>query len=127
MGGLIIVIPIVAFDLWLSLTTGRRQIRRWLELRQWRPMALAFAFGIVTAVLITFVIKYTWSGKTKVIGIPIPLTFFHLEDNNIWTHTGLPGPMPYIALFTDILTGLAAPFIPYKVAEFIKAVKAEMK
>jgi hypothetical protein len=34
--------------------------------------------------------------------------------------------MPYIGGAADFLTGLAAPLIPFKVAEFLKKEKAEL-
>jgi len=126
MGGLILIIPILAFDVWLSCTTGRRQVRRWLELGQWREMAAAFVIGVGLAVWLTFFLKYSFDPKMRVVGFPIPLVFFHLEDKT-WTQTVLPGALPYPGGVADFLTGLAAPFIPYKIAEFLKTVKAELK
>lgn len=126
MGGLIIIIPILAFDIWLSCTTGWRQIRRWVELGQWRPLAATGAASLVLAIALPFLVKYNWSAKTRVEGFPIPLVFFHLDDNG-WTHSGLPSFLPAVGLATDIITGLALPFIPFKVAEFLKTVKAELK
>jgi hypothetical protein len=126
MGGLIIIIPILAFDVWLSCTTGRRQIRRWLELRQWRQMLAAFAIGLGLAIWLTFFLRYSFDPKMRVIGFPIPLVFFHLEDQT-WTRTILPASLPYAGTVADLFTGLAAPFIPYKIAEFLKTVKAELK
>jgi hypothetical protein len=126
MGGLIIIIPILAFDIWLGCTTGRRQVRRWLEFRQWRQIIAAFAIGVALAIWLTFFVKYSFDPKMRVIGFPIPLVFFHLEDKN-WTRTVLPAALPYSGAVADFLTGLAAPFIPYKIAEFLKTVKAELK
>jgi hypothetical protein len=126
MAGLILIIPILAFDVWLSCTTGKRQVRRWLELRQWSRVAGAFAAGLVLAVWLTFFLRYGAGPKMRIQGFPIPLFFFHLEDKG-WTETGLPASLPYAGAVADFLTGLAAPFIPYKVAEFLKRVKAELK
>jgi hypothetical protein len=62
----------------------------------------------------------------RIQGFPIPLVFFHLEDKG-WTQTVLPASLPYAGATADFLTGLAAPFIPYKIAEFLKKVKEELK
>ena len=126
LGGLIFILPILAFDIWLSWTTGRRQVRLWVELGQWRQIAVACAIGMALAVWLTFYVKYSFDPKMRVIGFPIPLVFFHLEDKT-WTRTVLPAALPYAGGAADILTGLAAPFIPYKIAEFLKTVKAELK
>jgi hypothetical protein len=126
MVGLIFIIPILAFDIWLSCTTGRRQVRRWLELKQWRQIIAAGVIGVALAVWLTFFLQYGNGPKMRIQGFPIPLVFFHLEDKG-WTQTVLPASLPYVGTATDFLTGLAAPFIPYKIAEFLKTVKAELK
>jgi hypothetical protein len=126
MAGLIFILPILAFDIWLGCTTGRRQIGVWLELKQKPRIAGALAIGLILAVFLTFFVKYSNGPEMRIRGFPIPLVFFHL-DNKIWTETTLPAPLPYVGMVTDFLTGLAAPFIPYKVAEFLKKVKAELK
>ena len=89
MGGLILILPILAFDLWLSCTTGRRQVRRWIELGQWRQIAAALAIGLALAIWLTFFLKYSFDPKMRVVCFPIPLVFFHLEDKT-WTQTQLP-------------------------------------
>ena len=126
MAGLFLIIPVMAFDIWISCTTGRRQLRRWLELKQWRQIAGAFAAGMALAIWLTFFVKYNWNPRMRVVGFPIPLVFFHLDDNT-WTKNILPAALPYAGGAADFITGLAAPFIPYKIAEFLKIVKAEMK
>jgi hypothetical protein len=126
MGGLIFIIPILAFDIWLSCTTGARQVRRWLELKQpWR-IAGAFAAGLALAVWLTFFVRYGNGPDMRIQGFPIPLVFFHQKDN-VWTRTVLPASLPYVGATADFITGLAAPFIPCKISEFLKKVKAELK
>jgi hypothetical protein len=126
MAGLIFIIPIIAFDIWLACTTGRRQVRHWLELNQKPRIIGAFAIGLVLAVVLTFFVRYGNGPAMRIQGFPIPLVFFHLE-NKVWTKTILPASLPYVGGTADLLTGLAAPFIPYKVSEFLKVVKAELK
>jgi hypothetical protein len=125
MGGLIFIIPILAFDIWLFATTGRRQVRRWLELKQSPRLLAAFAAGLVLAVWLTFIAQYG-SGLVLRKGFPIPLLFFRTEDKT-WAHTDLPAWVLYTGLVTDFLTGFAIPFIPSKIAEFLRQVKAELK
>jgi hypothetical protein len=126
MVGLIFIIPILAFDTWLACTTGRRQVRRWLELKQWRQLAAAGAIGVALAVWLTFFMQYGGGPKIRVQSFPVPLVFFHLEDKG-WTRNVLSPSLLYVGAAADFLTGLAAPFIPYKIAEFLKKVKEELK
>jgi hypothetical protein len=126
MGGLLLIIPVVAFDIWLSFTTGRRQFREWASRGQRRQIAYVLAAGLILAVFLTFFLQYQWGQDQRVEGFPIPLVFFH-RDGKTWTRTTLPEVMPYIGGAADFLTGLVAPLIPFKIAEFIKVVKAELK
>jgi hypothetical protein len=126
MGGLFLILPIVAFDLWLSCTTGRRQLVRWRTQRNWRHPAAAAAAGLLLAVWLGFLVKYSNGTQLRVQGFPIPVAFFHL-DGTTWTRTAPPAPLPVLGAAANFLTGLAAPFIPFKIAEFLKKVKAELK
>src|SRR5579862_3815076 len=115
MGGLLLIVPIVAFDLWLACTTGRRQLALWRARKAWRPMAWAAVAGVFLAVWLTFLFQYHF-GTNEFKGLPIP-----------WAHTSLPMAVTVLGAATDFLTGLTAPFIPFKIAEFLKEVKAELK
>jgi hypothetical protein len=126
MGGLILIIPVVAFDIWLSVTTGRRQLQQWAGRGQWRLIASVIGIGLILSLWLTFLVQYKWGQEERVAGFPIPRVFFSLE-NKVWTRTTSPGVLPYIGGVADFLTGLAAPFIPFKIAEFLKTVKAELK
>src|SRR5271166_1422939 len=123
MAGLIFILPILAFDIWLCGTTGRRQIKIWQDQREWRKIAAAIAIGLALAVWFTFFIQYGFGPNIRAKGFPIPLVFFHLADK-AWIPAPLPAALPYLGGATDIITGLAAPCIPYKIAEFLKKVKA---
>jgi hypothetical protein len=126
MGGLLFILPVVAVDVWLCCTTGRRQLAAWTAQRNWRPLAGAAAAGLLLAVWLAFVVKYNNGPKLRVQGFPIPLVFFHL-DGKAWTPTTLPAALSVCGAAANFLTGLAAPFIPFKIAEFLKMVKAELK
>jgi hypothetical protein len=126
MGGLFLIVPVVAFDIWILCTTGMRQYHDWSGRRHWRPMIYVLCSGFVLAVALTFFVRYQWDKEQRVEGFPIPLVFFH-QEGKAWTRTTLQGVMPYIGGAADFLSGLVAPLIPFKVAEFIKVVKAELK
>ncbi|HEV7927502.1 MAG TPA: hypothetical protein VGR14_19280 [Verrucomicrobiae bacterium] len=126
MGGLILILPIVAFDVWLAWTTGRRQLHEWKARQNWRYPALAIAAGLLLAVWLAFFVKYSGGEKLRVEGFPIPVAFFHL-DGETWTRTTPPGLLHNLGVAANFLTGLAAPIIPFKIAEFFKVVKAELK
>ncbi len=124
MGGLFLILPIVAFDVWLICTTGRRQLAQWRSQKNWRHPAAAAAAGVLLAAWLAFLLEYSSGAKLRVRGFPIPVAFLHLEAQT-WTRT--TPPMPALGAAADILTGLAAPLIPCKIAEFLRKVKAELK
>ena len=125
MGGLLLILPIVAFDLWLACTTGQRQLAEWKAQKNWRHLAAAAA-GLLLAVWLAFFVQYSSGDRLRVQGFPIPVAFLHLDENT-WTRTTPPPPLPVLGAAANFLTGLAAPFIPFKIAEFLKKVKAELK
>jgi ABC-type Fe3+ transport system permease subunit len=118
--------PIIAFDVWLFYTTGRWQLRQWVELKKWRQLAGCIFICVALAIWITFFVQFQGGSDLRVQGFPVPRIFYHLEGKT-WTKTVSPSILPYVALAADFLTGLTAPFIPYKIAEFLKKVKAELK
>jgi len=126
MGGLLLILPIVAFDIWLSCTTGRRQLAEWISRRNWRHLAAAVVAGLLLAVWLAFFVAYSSGAQLRVQGFPIPVAFFHLDDKT-WTSTTPPRLLHVAGVAANFLTGLAAPFIPFKIAEFFKVVKAELK
>jgi hypothetical protein len=126
MGALILILPVLAFDVWLFATTGKRQFLLWTKARAWRPLAGAFGIGVALAVWLSFFIQYKWDSQTRALGFPIPDAFSTLE-NGKWTAFIPPAlPLRLSATAANFLSGLAAPLIPFKVAEFLRTVKAEL-
>jgi hypothetical protein len=126
MGGLFLILPVVAFDIWLSCTTGRRQLAQWRASRNWRHFAATAAAGLLLAIWLAFFVEYSSGAQLRVQGFPIPVAFFHLDEKT-WTRTTPPRLLHVLGVAANFLTGLAAPFIPFKIAEFFKVVKAELK
>ena len=93
MGGLILIVPVLALDIWLGCTTGKRRLSLWRA----------------------FLLQYH-ADSQLLKGFPIP-----------WAGTTLPGFVACLGAAADFLTGLAAPLIPFKIAEFLSEVKAELK
>jgi hypothetical protein len=126
MGGVLFILPLVAFDVWLSCTTGKRQAAKWKAQKNWRHPAAVAAAGLLLAVWLAFFVKYSNGHKLRIEGFPIPVVFFHL-DGETWTRTTTSGLLHVLSVAANFLTGLVAPLIPYKIAEFLKVVKEELK
>jgi len=125
MGGLIIIVPVLAFDVWLLATTGKKQFKIWSQARAWPKLAGAAGIGVALGVWLALFVEYHWGARMRVIGFPVPVCFFHLEDGN-WIDYLIPTPMQWLGAAANFLSGLAAPLIPFKAAEFLRTVKAEL-
>jgi hypothetical protein len=84
------------------------------------------AAGVFLAVICAFVFEYKNGTKLRLKGFPVPFAFFYMENDH-WTASTSPAPLALLAQATDMITGLAAPLIPFKVAEFLRVVKEEIK
>jgi len=125
MGALILMLPVLAFDIWLLATTGKTQWIKWARPGEWRRLAGALAIGAVLGVWLAFFVGYKWSDKMRVTGFPIPVAYFHLEDGK-WVDFIPPPIVQWTAVGINFLSGFAATMIPFKFAEFLRSVKAEL-
>src|ERR1017187_4050153 len=125
MAALIIILPVLAFDVWLLSTTGMKQFKIWAAARAWpRPAGMVF-IGLALSIWLAFFVKYKWGATMRVTGFPIPDSFSSLE-NGQWGDSSSPPAIHYAAILGNLLSGLIAPLIPFKVTEFLRAVKAEL-
>jgi hypothetical protein len=125
MGALILILPVLAVDVWLLATTGQKQFKIWTQARAWPCFAGAVGVGMALGVWLAFFVEYKWGSKMRVIGFPIPVCFFHLEDGQ-WVDFIPPAAMQYSGWTANFLSGLAAPLLPFKAAEFLRSVKVEL-
>jgi hypothetical protein len=125
MGALILMLPVLAFDLWLLATTGKIQLKKWARPgEQWR-IAAALALGAAIGIWLAFFVGYKWTDKMRVTGFPIPTVYFHLDDGK-WNDFIPPPVVRWAGAGVNFLSGFAATMAPFRFAEFLRAVKAEL-
>jgi len=127
MGGLILILPVLAFDFWLLATTGKRQFKIWRQARAWPRLAGTAGLGIALGIWLAFFAQYKWDAQTRAEGFPIPDAFSSLQ-NGRWSAL-LPLPslaLQLLGIAANLLSGLAACCVPFKAAEFLRSVKAEL-
>lgn len=127
MGGLIIIFPVLAFDAWLLATIGKKQFKIWTQGRAWPRLAGAAGLGVALGVWLAFFVQYRWDAQTRAEGFPIPDAFSSLQ-NGRWSAFLPPRSLALqlLGIAADFLSGLAAPLVPFKAAEFLRSVKAEL-
>ena len=127
MGGLILILPVLALDVWLLGTTGKRQCKIWTQARAWPHLAGAAGVGVALGVWLAFFVQYNWDTQTRAEGFPIPDAFSSLQ-NGRWTAFLPPSSLALqlLGIAANFLSGLAVPVMPFKAAEFLRSVKAEL-
>ncbi|MGD1087035.1 MAG: hypothetical protein ABSA47_20050 [Verrucomicrobiota bacterium] len=126
MPALLLILPVLAFDLWLLATTGKKLFHKWARPGAWPRLAAAGAAGVALGVGLAFFVKYKWGPAMRVSGFPVPAAFSHLQDGR-WDDSLPPAPLRWAALAVNLLSGLAAPALPFKFAQFLRSVKAELR
>jgi len=127
MGGLILILPVLALDLWLLATTGKKQSKIWMQTRAWPRLAGAAGLGAALGIWLALFVRYKWGAQMRAEGFPIPDAFSSLQDGQ-WSAFLPPRnlALQLLAITANFLSGLAAPLIPFKAAEFLRSVKAEL-
>ena len=125
MGSLVLILPVLAFDFWLFAKVGKSLFQSWVKSKSWPRVVGLVAAGLALGVWLAFYVEYKWGAKMRVAGFPIPVAFSHLEEGK-WGDFISPSGMQYAGVAVNFLTGLAAPLVPFKIAEFLRTVKAEL-
>ncbi len=125
MGSLILIIPIVVFSIWLLATTGKKVILRAKKDGKWTRVLVPIAIGIAMGWLFTFRVEYKIASTLRLHSFPVPTVFIYLQDLN-WVRSPLPDAMRIVVAVTDFVFAIALAFFPYKLAEFVRQVKAEL-
>jgi hypothetical protein len=125
MGALILILPVLAADVWLLATTGKKQFKTWTQARAWMRLVAVVAIGVALGVWLGFFVQYKWGTNLRVIGFPVPVCFLHLEDGKPKDYLA-PAAMQWLGTMANFLSGLAVPLIPCKAVEFLRNVKAEL-
>ena len=119
MGSLILILPILAFSIWLLATTGRRVVLRSRKDGKWTRVLIPFALGVALGWLFTFRIEYKIASTLRLHSFPVPTVFIYLQDSK-WIDSPLPDAMRIVVAVTDFVFAIALAFFPFKIAEFIR-------
>ena len=117
----------LAFDVWLLATTGKKQFNIWTQARAWPRLAGAVGIGLA--------LGFGWPFSCNTNGTTKPaskvsrslIAFSSLQDGK-WS-VFLPTrsvAVQVLAVAANFFSGLAAPLLPFKAAEFLRSVKAEL-
>ena len=125
MGSLILILPILAFSIWLLATTGRRVVLQSCKDGKWTRVVIPFAVGVALGWFFTFRVEYKMATTLRLHSFPVPTVFIYLQDSK-WVDSPFPGAMRIVVAVTDFVFAIALAFFPFKIAEFFRQVKAEL-
>lgn len=125
MGSIILIVPILMFSIWLLSTTGKRVLERKRTTGKLAQFALIVLIGLTIGAWFTFVVNYKMGTTLRLKSFPVPTEFIYLQDSK-WVESPLPPLMKSAVVAVDFLFGIAVAFFPFKIAEFVKQVKAEL-
>jgi len=125
MGSIILILPILAFSVWLLATTGRRVCQQAITDDRWTRLLIVVVVGFVLGWLFTFRVHYKMGATLRLHSFPVPSLFTYLQDAT-WVDSPLPHSMQLAVYFVDFVFGIAIAFFPFKIAEFFRQVKAEV-
>jgi hypothetical protein len=124
--GLILIIPVLAFDIWLLLTTGRRFLAQPPAPGRRRELTLMLCVGTALGIVFAFFAHYSLSKTFRIVGFPIPIALSQLEKDQ-WLNAQDPLAIRVLAQITDFISGFAVVLLPRKIGEFLDKVRQELK
>ena len=128
MGRLILILPILAFDVWLFANLGKLLPRAADGGVRRRPVTVMVVVGVGLGLWFTnwvLPLAYKIQPTLRVTGFPIPIHFIYQQDGK-WVDSAPGTPFPLLIALVNFLTGIALAFFPLKIAEFLRAVKKEV-
>jgi hypothetical protein len=125
MGSVVLILPILAFSGWLLATTGRRVLRETRGNGQWLKLITVILVGIALGWLFAFRVQYKIAPTLRLHSFPVPSLFIYQQDSK-WIDSPLRPPTDIIVQIVDFAFGIAVAFLPFKIAEFFREVKAEL-
>ena len=128
MGRLVLILPILGFDIWLFANLGQLLPRRADGGTKWRPVVVMLVAGVGLGFWFTnwvLPFEYKIQATLRLTGFPIPIHFIYQQDGK-WVDSAPGTPFPQLIALVNFLTGLALAFFPLKIAEFLRTVKKEV-
>jgi len=124
--GLILILPVAVFDVWILRSTAKETFQNCVAKKDWLRLALFLAAGIGLGIWFTFFVEYKLSAVMRLAGFPIPVTIINLQENH-WVHAATPLPLRILGGATDFVTGIAVAFLPSKISELFAKLRGELR
>ena len=122
--GLLLIAPILAFDVWIIWTLAKEKFSGGADSRKIFPFIALLLIGIGVGIWLAFYLTYK-PVNFRLSGFPIP-THISKFDQNQWTDGNLPAPIQILGVLTNFLTGIAVLFLPLKIASTFRKLKQEL-
>jgi hypothetical protein len=116
--GLLFVLLIAIPSVWITISTTKK-VTYARNMKLWFAFLILAVIGMVLGLLWTNW-QYHIGSKMRIQGFPMPLVFFHFEDNQ-WIDFPLPLYVSWPGFLANIVAGVAVCFLPFRF--FIKTKK----
>lgn len=114
------VTVVAGFAGWVVFVTGRVLWRHHFAAWWWVAFGLLALSGIALGVWAGTHFEYEPNPKTRILGFPVPLAVFILEDGQ-WIDFVPPQAVQYGGMFADILFSIAVMLLPISIATQVVA------
>jgi hypothetical protein len=115
--GLFLVVPVLAFSLWVIITTPRTLLREKFDRAWWIRLLVLTIIGVGVGTWFSFFKNYE-SEQLRFSGFPIPITIFR-EQEGVMRNISPPMFIQVLGRIANFLMGIALSMAPIKFAAFI--------
>ena len=109
--GILIVLAIASMCAWAIISMTRLLIRA-KQRKLWLAASLLAGVGLALGWFLAN-LEYHAGSNMRIVGIPMPLVFFHFEDGQ-WVDFPLPSYVMWPGFITNITTGIAVCLLPLR-------------
>jgi hypothetical protein len=116
--GWIIVLALLLASGWILFVAFRRLAARRAGIGWWLALCILLGVGAGIGYRLGFDFEYSVSPNLRIVGVPIPVGFFHFEDGH-WIDFPPPKEFAYFAALTNFLIMTALAVLPLLLASLL--------
>lgn len=116
--GPLIIVGLLFLSIWFLFALGQRFYSRSVGYVWWVAYAVLLINGFIVGFYLGMSFEYQASNELRLLGAPIPIVVFHLEDG-MWVDFVSPDWLAWLKVFTNIAVVMALVIVPLFLASAI--------